>query len=759
MTKLPHPRCLATLAVFLLMHLALSGCKSSAARPPASTRPSAQSHPFLIVRAADFPALRDRAATAPWSQMKADALKTARAGYGTISANSWWQVRWVIDAAALAYILDPAHKTAYKSRVVEGITQKLDLLAIRDPGGEVWTGSALVGAIVALDVVYPDLTTQERADCESKIQSKVDLIRGDPHNPHLSHPWCRAVLHATWDTYLQNGSRVHSDWLYNTLDQFTSADGVYLDSCGYCMQEVGTDYARSGNAAAIDVMELSGKDPRYYRNPKFRNLHEWMYGYVMNPDRKVVIFGDTNTLNVSLQSQYAGQEPILRAGRFSDTAAEYAAWANNGASVRGNLLSYCIPERALPAAVKPKSRIFPDGGAWFWENNPSNLSLMGALWNVKEEPTETSGHLHKETNAIYLAGYGEHLLLNAGYSGWNRGVDRFDWNWIHNTDESGNTLSTTLHGQVVKHGNGIVEGFAGGLLDYACGDAGPALPDNTHRRNFVMVHPQDGANGYWLLFDEVGAAASEQVRTFLHPNTLAAKGLTPITAKQEYLCPIDALTYHGTSVGLDIFYGTPPAAVSMLDGGFGCSWIGKGYVTQYLAAQYAPSPTGQTHIVTVLFPYDPAHPRAAMSRLAGPGMTGACMNHGRQIVDYALESDGAGNRTHAGVTFRGTATVYRKIGRAVKFYFVRKGTMFDDGGATRRGFEVLAGKPLSVYLRDRTGTLIASAPGRMTFYYPSITGVKLNGAPVSNHASGREWVSVDIPSGTSTVQLLAPPAP
>jgi len=750
-------RALIAAAVMMLGGLIPFGCvhADTHATKVAPAAPSAkQSHPFLIVHAADFPALRARAATAPWDGMKADAIKTARDGYGAISANSWWQVRWVIDAAALAYILDADHKTLYKDRVVEGITQKLDLLAIRDPGGEVWTGSTLVGAILALDVVYPDLTPQERTACEGKIRSKADIIRSDPKDPTLSHPWCRAVLHATWDAYLQNGSKSHSDWLYDTLNQFTSADGVYLDGCGYGMQEVGTDYARSGDAAAIDVMELSGKDHRYYDNPKFRHLHEWIYGYLMNPDRKIVTFGDTNTVDVSPQSPYTGQEPILRAGRFGATAAGLAAWAINGASVRGNLLSYCIPGSPLPVPVKPTSRIFPDGGAWFWEHDSSARSLMGALWNVKEEPTATSGHLHRETNAIYLAGYGEHLLLNSGYAGWNRGVGEFSWNWIHNTDESGNTLNTTAHSQVTKHGSGVVEGFTGGLLDYASGDAGPAMPDDSHLRNFIMVHPQDGANGYWLLLDEVHASAGGKVRTFLHPNTLSTPGIIQLKADEEYTSPINALTYHDTKVGLDIFYATPPDSVSAVDGAFGCSWKGTGYAMKYLRAQYAPDATGQINIATVLFPFDPTHARAAMSRCSGAGVTGASIDHSNHTLDIVLESDCSAEHTYSGVTFRALATLYRKTDDQLKFYFIRKGSTFNDGGAIRRGIDVVSGAPVSIYLRDKTGAIVSSAVNRVKFYSPSIAGVKWNGEQLSNVARAANWVTVDIPAGTAALELV-----
>jgi hypothetical protein len=109
------------------------------------------------------------------------------------------------------------------------------------------------------------------------------------------------------------------------------------------------------------------------------------------------------------------------------------------------------------------------------------------------------------------------------------------------------------------------------------------------------------------------------------------------------------------------------------------------------------------------------------------------------------------------VTFRGTAAVYRKIGPAVKFYFVRKGMTFNDGGAIRRGFDVVTGDPASVYLREKTGRLSASAAGSIKFYHPSLTGVKLNGKPAPPIARGDGWVSVAIPPGNSTIELLAPP--
>jgi len=67
------------------------------------------------------------------------------------------------------------------------------------------------------------------------------------------------------------------------------------------------------------------------------------------------------------------------------------------------------------------------------------------------------------------------------------------------------------------------------------------------------------------------------------------------------------------------------------------------------------------------------------------------------------------------------------------------------------GFEAL--DDVSIYLDATAGRVIS--PGTLvTFYYPGIVGVSLDGgSPLSNVSSGTDWVQVSIPSGTHEIEF------
>ena len=66
-------------------------------------------------------------------------------------------------------------------------------------------------------------------------------------------------------------------------------------------------------------------------------------------------------------------------------------------------------------------------------------------------------------------------------------------------------------------GGGIVYGFTAYGLDFATGNDGPALSLETHNRNLVLVHSNDGVGGYFVVFDEVTASSGDKVKSYLHP--------------------------------------------------------------------------------------------------------------------------------------------------------------------------------------------------------------------------------------------------
>jgi len=724
-------------------------------------------HPFLITTQADYDELRARASTSPWREMKLDAISTATAGYEPFKIypdpkNGPYDeligalhISDVLSASALAFILDVDHETLYKDRIVEGILNELDHLGISGSHREtVLPATALFNAILALDVVRPKLSASEISEIESRLQSKISRIQITGN-----WPLARYALHGTWNLY-RNAGADYKDPYYEQLIRYTTQDGIFRDGTGYAIRRF-SDLDRPLKSLFMDVLEFTGRDNRYYSDPRIQDFHRWTYSGTMNPAGKAIPFGDTNPD----ETGFDGADPIYRAGKFGPDVAGYAAWANDGTPARGRLPAYVIPDAPLPEPVTPSSQIYTDGGAWFWEDSASVDALMGALWNTRFH----SNHSHADTNAIYVAGFGEHLLINSGYGGSGRGinpsnpgiagsegVDRHDWDWIHNDSSSGNTVLVNDQRHRSKHGAGLVEGFTAGRFDYASGDAGSAIGPASHIRNFVFVHPQDDRDGYFLLFDEVAAESGDQIAMLLHPNTKAQTGITTVSDRLEYRADIDGLVFNDSDVKLTTFYGTAPATVALKNGGVGTSWSWheiNGFTSQYLQSVYHADELGAARFVTVLFPHAPGHPVAGMDRLSGAGHSGASVDLGDDVIDVALESDGLTEQAHAGVTFRGKATVYRKQDDALRFYFVRKGRQFDDGSSLPTGFS--AESDVTLYLRGKKGRIILSDCNPLIrFDHPGITGVRINGVPQPITESGDGWVQIQAQGGTGDLELI-----
>ena len=237
----------------------------------------------------------------------------------------------------------------------------------------------------------------------------------------------------------------------------------------------------------MDVLEFT-KEDSYYAEQSIINFNRWLFTFAVSPFRETTILGDS-TVKVPIPH---ARDFIL--DKYSLESAALASWLLNGrTSLTGQLtlFAYLLIDKPLPAGQKPISHIFTDGGAAFWENNPSDQSLMGAMLNMKN----TEWHTHKEVNAIYLAGYGEHLLVNSGYTGPATGSGSFSRDWMSRNANSGNTVLINRQDHklystyITMYGNGVTEGFTADLFDYASGDR-EALPNGQHQRNFIFVHPR-----------------------------------------------------------------------------------------------------------------------------------------------------------------------------------------------------------------------------------------------------------------------------
>jgi len=706
--------------------------------------------PFMIVDESEYDALRALAASpGPWQTMRSSAISYMNS-YSYSESDSLDtrinRMNNLCSSGALAYILDPANATYYLNKMKTALAGWAGIYDDRidaDWNYCVEGGSAFMYATLALDVIRDELTPSERTAIETNMQLEADWFYTTARDNWAPNA---AAVFGSWATYKGDAARrVEAKNEYrNEIETQFNSQGVFTSGPGYAWARFGG--SRVTKAYYMDILDHTGQD-NWYDDPRAIGLNEWLFGGATLPMRRNPSFGDTE-----VGRWINGTNPAFwRAGRLSEQAAANATWVSTAASTAG-LLPYVVMMNR-PAAEQPVSRIWTSGYAAFWEPNPvlygtaSYKSLAGYLWTPTHEDNTPGGHAHKDVNALHLCGYGENLLLNSGYAGWRTDISgsgwSYTWDWIHDQAESNNTVLIGGQNHSSRLGGGITEGFTTNGLDYASGNDGPALTDSTHQRNFVFVRPSGGANGYWVLFDEISTTTTyTTAQVLLHPNS---KTITTVTANQEYRAAANGLVYgYGSGVALNMFLATAPASVTIKKGGI-AAFDSKSFEGEYLYSEYNLSGTPKKkNVVTVLFPEDSTHSKATMTRITGTGITGASIAQGT-VVDYAFESDGTATRSCNGVSFRGLATMYRLDDGELDFFFVRKGRVFNDGQAVREGFSSDA--DVSLFMEDMLGSIVS--PGtNVTFYYPGIVGVHLNGSAASILSSGTDWVRVAVPSGT-----------
>lgn len=733
-----------------------------------AARVDASGHPFLIVTPSNYQQLRDRANQSPWKEMKVEAIRKAEnLSYQADQDNgreAGYKLRDVIGYTALAYILDPANQERYVNKIRTTLeVALLDMQKEHEQNEDSWnTNVAFQGgvfnAILALDIIYDDLRSEQRSNLENAIDQLVNRFIDN---------WGAAnhSISALWALYKGDRSKLESERqeYHNAWTEDITEDGVYAPGTGYGMERI-NGCTREHKALGMDIWEYQGLQ-NYYRNEQFGKLHEWLYGYSHTPDFRRLAFGDSSPEDYLLGNQFntanCSTQPY-RAYKFSDKAQQYANWQmqdnhgmnfGNAATLpNGRLLTYLLMGSTAPEASKqqvPPSRVFSDGGAWLVENQQSRQALIGALWNVKKSAV----HAHKETNAIALSGYGTHLLTNSGYRGWRNGVGEFSWNYIYDRAVSGNTglidyeFEKSQQGEPPekndhqqKYGAGITESLLTPTFDYARGDSGEALPNGQHFRNFHFVHPANGKSGYWFLVDEFTAGSKAHLA--FHPYS---KAINTVVPDQEYQANIvDYGNQKTTNVALTIFLGTEPDNTILHNGVI----AGPNIQSQYLYPTYTRA-AGIKQIVTVLFPANPDHPKPAFTRIQGDRYTGATVDQGG-VVDYLLESDSDSTQTVSGVSLQAKRSFFRLIGDQLQSFYI-VGKAFEYEGSSKVG--VRAENDITIYLHDRSGQVSAAVPQILTLYYPNMRKVLLNGTTAAIVESGEGWIQINLPQGTSDIKL------
>lgn len=719
-----------------------------------------------IINTADYPYWRQLASGSPfYASLKVNAINTANNGSNT---------RDVMGGCALAYILDPENKAIYIDKIKGKFETRITDMKI---GTGAATSSVpsheLFYALLALDVIRYDLDSATLLSYESIIKSKImDLFIGkwDPH------AWAMRML---WYKYIgdeENFQAAKVEFDIGLSEHYMPNDGVSPAGNGYCVQRWNS-IERAAKNTTPDIMEYMGYN-EYYTNPGMIGLKEFMYGYAAAPFGRILIYGDSrNTEGQTpwhIESGNIILSPhIVSAARFSPEAHKYAMWilregtGVSSGSLKGHLSNYLIMagtaannnplEFDTDDAVLAPSRLFKNYAALKSKEESKNalyLSMQNLTGN-------TEYHTHYEVNALALAGYGEILLRNAGYNGPNRDVTidgvTASFDYMHSNSESASTLMIGGARHSLQVGDGITEGLIGQDVEYFRGASTTAI-EGTHNRDVVFVQPSNSANGYYLVMDHVSTDnAGDNVNIVWHPNSGV---LNTIESEIHYFSEIKKESgakgprvFTENEAGLTTFLGTQPASVEIKRT---ANQAGKyTYSADYLYVNYNPVDK-RKDILTVLFPGDLTHKAGELTRIETDDYTGCKIVQG-DIEDVALTSGGRTTGHQGEKSFQGENVLFRTDSGKFVSYFV-KGVSFDNGHSIRCGFQ--ADKSIALYMNSSAVTsgmrgMITSNGAKVTYYYPEITSVNIDENAAEITASGQDWIQIQVPSGTFTVDIVS----
>lgn len=723
----------------------------------------AKPHPFLLVSPDMYARLQGLATQPGWRELKEQALATARSSSYPATADAYTRslrgMTPIMDSCALAYILDPANRVFYKNKIRDTLAYWPTLYPDISPSDYDSTapgGGAFFMSLLALDIVYNDLTPAEQAAAVSQLTPPAGPWPfGWPHGQGSTQVmWYLFTENANGVSFAQRNFR---DELFGPAGPvgkgYISTDGVYFGGSLYATGNLGAaGWLNPHMTHIMDVMEFT-QTGTWYTEPRMQGFYRWLFTFAYTPFGANTPLGDT-----FLRTSVGGLSftRVFSGRRFGEDVAALAAWRSaqhTPVLSQAFLLNYVL--MMGPVAPKaPVSTILGDGGAAFWERSPNKKSLMGVLQNMKG----SEWHSHKETNSIVLAGFGEFLLVNSGYAQAThpdivRPHGTYSRHWFSRNARSGNTVliggrDHLDQGFMPMFGGGVSEGFAAGALDYASGDSGPALPNGKHQRNFVFVHPAAGTGGYFVLFDEIAATdTSSEASVLLHPNSDSYVVEQPASLYRWTINGALKMDVNQTAY-LSVFLATPPNTVEFPWGLFGSPTALV--EAPYLEAKYALDSMKRRSMVTVLLPHEMLPRAASFTRLSGTGWTGARIEQGT-VSDFAVEiSQAAPVQVVAQGTVQGSAALFRTRGPEVEFYFVRKGTLFDDGRTPRKGFSSSA--KVSIFLNG-TGGKVVSPGADVTFFHQGIVGVSLNGTPAPIVASTPQSQTIHVTSGAFDLQL------
>ena len=715
-------------------------------------------HPRIIVRRDMYSELVAQRAFEPWAAMFAAAKKLCK------SDNN---IGRALGCASLCYIVDQERSNAtaeeYRSMIVRAIEkyhkEVLPSLNYKDHANYVGPSNAVILAILALDVIHDDLSPEELKKTEAMVADMVDYYRKNKPAWFGVH----YGIMMTWALYSgseEDYRKALADFFDYYLTDEMNPDGSWRQG-GYLGARVAG--GRIAKCWPFDFARFTGSIPADAL-PKLNALMTSMTNFMQTPFGDDQVFGDT-ILTERTRRTGSPFPLFLRLANFNEDAGKQALWLSKQRladplnSLDPDLFTYATLPRNISDLVQkaemPKSVLVRDNGASLWDRTDSRNALMGVLHSFPEGPNPKSrGHNHQDTCSILIAGYGEHLIFNAGadyrprYPGKTPAGGDWDEAWLQNS-----VLIGDMKTHVYCYGAGLTDGLTGGQVEFGRTSSGNALGNGKHLRTLFLIQPIPGKiYGYFGLLDEVKPKDHKApIRINLHPNSKAGS-INPVTPKQEYTAVIDNLVpgRENFDVKLTVFYGSKPESVANPTCYHAiCS------ESNYLEATYQAGKDGWLRTVTLLLPEDATHPKPSqILRIETPDCNGVTIKHSDAIQDALVTSQTSAPVKIKNVEFAGTGVFYRQENDKVTHYAVLEGKRFRDSVGEPLGFQ--SESPINIQMDGPTGNLESQSPQAVTFYYPNIKSVLMDGAPCRSTPFAK-GLKVSVPEGRHRVELLSYP--
>lgn len=724
-----------------------------------------QEHPFLIVKENQYPALRAKWKTnkRPFKPMKDRAFERWNNAYEN---NNFGSMSTALNYNILAYILEEntSNRIKYKNRMFEILKaweRGTDFLS-GNHGRFTGGASMQFNAIVALDIIYNDLTSSQR------IAAEKGIIKANNFYKNNSSSWTLVdygikLVYAIFKKDAKEIAKWKGKYDNYLFDKSMMKDGSWGQSSGYVFARMHGD--RLAKNFPIDILHFTGQG-NYYNDSRLKALFEWSNTFAVTPSGSTTKFGDTghNSFRLNKSTNWYFAE------KYGATNGGMARW-NMGPNnyppsyVHSNYLIYILKSVNPPTPVMPVSKLREHSGAALWDKTNSREALQGVLHCLKRDNPSVNqfGHTLEESNTFDLSGYGQHMIMNSGvnyvglngqggnYPGYAPDNGRWSRAILHNTVLIGNK---TKHDQ--RDGNGLIDGLVGGNIEFGTTDAGLAIKNGTHKRTLSLIHPIVGkSNGYFVIYDEVKPTKSSDKVTINFQVNTKRGGTNTIKTNQEYVAPITAAVYkdfnsHDTTEKVNLFFASSPqvAIVDSYKGGFDITDVKSDNVR----AQYNTGADGFVRATTIVFPEDKTHKKPPISKISNVNYSGAIVSHSTNFKDYYIGASPSKTNTYSNISFKANTTFFRKeSGKTTKFSSTN-GTSFRDTQGVDYGYQ--ASQQVSIVLENNSGHIYARKNSNVTFYKQNITGVKINGTNTTVISSASNAVTITIPTGRHKIELI-----